>query len=100
MAGREAPPARIHGGRQASPCGRRAPRGASGTRGALKATTDDGRVVIKYADRRPRSLTRGARVSVPSCLVLPAPPIGSCRAGTGAGVPAIFLSSIARRLVF
>jgi hypothetical protein len=40
MAGREAPPACIHGGRQALPCGRRAPLVASGTRGALKATTD------------------------------------------------------------
>jgi hypothetical protein len=29
-------------------------------------------------------------VSVASCRVLPAPSIGSCRAGVGAGVPAIF----------
>jgi hypothetical protein len=47
MAGGEAPPVRIHGGRQASPRGRRAPRGASGTRGAVKATTDGCRVIIK-----------------------------------------------------
>jgi hypothetical protein len=100
MAGREAPPARIHGGTQASPCGYRAPRGASGTRGALKATTDDGRVIIKYADRRPSSLTRGAGVSVASCRVLPVPPIGSCHAGACAGCQLFFLGSMARRLVF
>jgi hypothetical protein len=67
MAEKEAPPARIHGGRQASLHGRRAPLGASGTCGALKATIDGGRVIIKYADRRPRSLTRGAGVSIASC---------------------------------
>jgi hypothetical protein len=99
MAGREAPPARIHGGRQASPCGRRASCGTSGTRGALKAMTDGGRVIIKYADRRPHPLTRGAGVSVASCRVLPVLPIGSCRAGAGAGVPAIFLGSMACQLV-
>jgi hypothetical protein len=69
MAGREAPPTRIHGGRQASQCGCRAPLGASGTCDALKAMTDGGRVIIKYADRRPRSLTHGAGVSVASCRV-------------------------------
>jgi hypothetical protein len=90
MAGREAPPARVHGGRQASPRGRRAPRGALGTHDALKAMNDGGCVIIKYADRRPCSLTRGAGVSVVSCRVLPAPSIGSCRAGAGTGVPAIF----------
>jgi hypothetical protein len=47
MAGGEAPLVRIHGGMQASPCGRRAPRGASESRGAMKATTDGGHVVIK-----------------------------------------------------
>jgi hypothetical protein len=81
-------------------CGRRAPCGASATRSALKATTDSGRVVIKYADHRPRSLTRGAGVSVVSCRMLPALPIGSCRAGAGAGVLAIFLGSMAHRLIF
>jgi hypothetical protein len=54
----------------------------------------------KIRCRRPRSLTCGAGVSVASCRVLPAPPIGSCRTGAGAGVPAIFLGSMARRLVF
>jgi hypothetical protein len=73
MAGREAPPVRIYGGRQASLHGRRAPLDASGTCGALKVTTDGGRVIIKYADRRPRSLTRGAGVSVASCRVLSPP---------------------------
>jgi hypothetical protein len=105
MVGREAPPACIHGGRQPSPHGRRAPRGcraprgASRTRGALKVTTGDGRVITKYADHRPRSLTCGVGVSVASCRVLPAPPIGSCRTGAGVGVPAIFLGSMAHRLV-
>jgi hypothetical protein len=63
---------------------------ASGTRGAMKAITYADRVIIKKADRRPRSLRCGAGMSGASCRVLPAPSIGSCRAGAGAGAPAIF----------
>jgi hypothetical protein len=59
-------------------------------KGAMKATTYAGRIVIKKADRRPHSLTCGAGMSGASCRVLPAPPIESCHAGAGAGAPTFF----------
>jgi hypothetical protein len=79
--------------------GRRAPRDASGTRGAIKATTYTDRFVIKTLTVAALTSMRGQGVGTELPRAAGAP-IESCRAGVGSEAPANTLDLRTHRHVF